>query len=95
MDGALDFFIVLGEVPGTGYFLSFADVLWIALLLLLVPLWRWHRSALAYEVSQFRFRYFSILLTVEKLAIKLGLTRKPGETRRMSATPITNFSDLH
>lgn len=73
----LDFFLVLGQVPGTDYFLSFADVLWIALITLLVPLlWR-HRRTLLFEWSVRRLTTFSILAGLERQTKKVAVNR-PG-----------------
>ena len=83
----LDFFIVLGQVPGTNYFLSFADVLWLSVILVAAPLlWR-HRQTLAYEWLQSRLTFFTMLVGAERFAQKIRFIRLGQLTGRTLRAP--------
>ena len=79
----LDFFIVLGQVPGTNYFLSFADILWLSLILLVAPLVWHHRRSLAYEWTQRHITLFRLLIVFERLVKKLRFIRLAQQSGHM------------
>lgn len=70
----LGFFIVLGQVPGTNYFLSFADILWLSLMLLISPLLWIRRRTLAYQWSQRQLAFFVLLVKMELGLKKLKIS---------------------
>lgn len=80
----LDFFIVLGQVPGTNYFLSFADILWLALVLLITPMLWNRRQILAFQWSQRHLTLFLIFLRLELGLRKLRVNRPAGWIHRTS-----------
>ena len=90
----LDFFLVLGQVPGTNYFLSFADVLWLALFSIVGPtLWS-RRRKLGFELSDAKFTAFRLLLSIERAFMALGLVRRADVNRRKPSVPARAVGDL-